>query len=70
MFVSAVISLPLAVALVSLTLHIDTTPGREHNPGVGVAFLPVVLIWLICFLILVASMTVGLFARWRSRNSN
>jgi hypothetical protein len=40
------LSAPLGVFFVTLSLRLNLASGVEHSPGTGVAFLPLVLVWL------------------------
>ena len=44
-----VVSLPAFGFLLALTIGIPFTRGHDHNPGVGVVFLPLILAWAVTF---------------------
>jgi hypothetical protein len=63
-----VASLPIGVVFVGLSLSIDLTPGSEHGPGTGIAFVPLVAVWGLCCLTAFARISLGLIARiWRAQ---
>lgn len=67
-------SFPIGRTLTSVIIHLPADAG-DHNPGAGVAFLPLSLVWLIClavWLLRVAALTFAprLSADPTARNSN
>lgn len=40
-------SLPIGLSLTSAIIHLPAYAG-DHNPGPGLAFLPLSLVWLVC----------------------
>lgn len=45
-----VISIPLGIMLIGHALHFPSNMG-DHSPGIGVAFLPLLLVWIGCSLL-------------------
>jgi hypothetical protein len=57
------LSVPLGVFFVMLSLGLGLTTGVEHSPGTGVAFLPLALVWFSTCIVVVC----GLVAMTRHR---
>ena len=63
-----VIGLPVGVGLVGIALHLHTERGVEHSPGVGVAFIPLLMIWSLCCLAAVVRLLFAGVAKVLQRN--
>jgi hypothetical protein len=46
-FVMLLVSFPLGIELIGKVLHVPDDIG-DHNPGFGVVFAPLIVIWLLC----------------------
>lgn len=68
---SLLFSAPLGALCVAISVGIDYDPSYEHSPGIGVAFIPLVGIWLLSILgTIIAFMVFLVLALLRSAKDN
>ena len=60
-------SLPIGLRLTSAIVHLPADAG-DHNPGTGVAFLPLSLVWLFCLVVWLVRAAALAFASRRSED--
>jgi ABC-type lipoprotein release transport system permease subunit len=46
-----IINLPIGLIMVAMSIGLKFEVGRDHSPGIGIAFLPVVLAWLVLIVV-------------------
>jgi hypothetical protein len=56
------VSVPLGIELIGHVLHFPDNPG-DHSPGIGIAFLPLMLVWGLCLLIWLTRLALLVFGK-------
>jgi len=67
---ATLLSLPIGLVIVGLIYLPPYDPTYEHSPGIGVAFLPVLVGWVACAIIWTAIFGVAIARGYMARNSN
>jgi hypothetical protein len=62
------ISLPVGIELIGKVLHFPENIG-DHNPGFGVVFVPLIVIWFLCLLEWFVQSVVFALLKLRSNNT-
>ena len=69
--VGLLLSLPVGIFCVAISVGITYDARYEHSPGIGVAFIPFVVVWCLCvvgtYTRLIAMFIISLFQRFSDR---